>query len=219
MYPTLPAVSSAAEMSHGYPAPVSSAPVSSLAANFSDSRRYDVGVLRRANDKSTSTSTAEDVEMEFTNSDAGKQNQEISNSLIDPSLGTSKQQQLQQQDAAPKPVEQQQPVTSNTQEIEAELTRTFELQKALETCNTMRAAIAQQMQEFQNQAVAQASVIDQQQDGDGDHAMSGDIQQQPPQQQQQQDAQPQQPQQQQQKVEEPTDEQALYPILRAVEAC
>lgn len=220
MYPTLPAVSTAAEMSHGYPAPVSSAPVSSLAANFPDSRRYDVGVLRRANEKSTSTSTAEDVEMEFTNSD-GK---EISNSLIDPSLGSSKQQQQQQQQgAAPASKPADQAVSNSHDDLEAELTRSINLQKAYDTVTAMRNAITEQLMALQADNVTGTQQQQGQgQDGDGDHAMGGDIDhsQPQPQQQQQQDDQPQQVQpQQQQKVEEPTDEQALYPILRAVEAC
>ena len=73
-YPTLPAVSND-NGSNGYAAPVSSAPASSLGTNFesSEARRYTVPVLRRAQE--VSEMSLEDHKPE------------ISNSMIDPSLG------------------------------------------------------------------------------------------------------------------------------------
>lgn len=74
MYPSLPAVASADNSQNGYPAPVSSAPASSLGPNFesAEARRYTVPVLRRAQG-------VEDMSLEDPKG--------ISSSLIDPSLG------------------------------------------------------------------------------------------------------------------------------------
>jgi hypothetical protein len=78
MYPTLPTAVSSGDMSGGYPAPVSSAPTSSLASAFDsgERRRYAVNVLQKAK-------PASDVDMDFgdeTKSDI------VADSNIDPSL-------------------------------------------------------------------------------------------------------------------------------------
>ncbi|KAI5793607.1 hypothetical protein FPQ18DRAFT_258511 [Pyronema domesticum] len=77
MYPTLPGVSSA-DISSGYPAPVSSAPASSLGSAFdsTDRRRYPVGVLQRAQPENKEQ---DDVTME--------EGTATLDPMIDPSLG------------------------------------------------------------------------------------------------------------------------------------
>jgi len=74
-YPSLPTLVSSD--SNGYPAPVSSAPASSLGSQFSAQRRYDIPVLRKAQDSSSSTTPT-----------AASTAEEIANSLIDPSLNS-----------------------------------------------------------------------------------------------------------------------------------
>jgi len=76
MYPSLPTAVSSGDVGGGYSAPVSSAPASSLGTNFesNEARRYPVGVLRKA----------KEVEMDY---EASTAKDELSDSMIDPSLG------------------------------------------------------------------------------------------------------------------------------------
>ncbi|TGZ81109.1 hypothetical protein EX30DRAFT_364126 [Ascodesmis nigricans] len=82
IYPNLPTVVTSAEISHNYAA-VSSAPATSLAANFDDNRRYNVGMLRRARADDDTTSTGA-VDVSSPNYDKSTS---ISSAMIDPSLG------------------------------------------------------------------------------------------------------------------------------------
>ncbi|KAA8898925.1 hypothetical protein FN846DRAFT_961634 [Sphaerosporella brunnea] len=81
MYPSLPATVSSAGVTGGYPAPVSSAPTSSLASAFEagERRRYPVGVLQKAKPAETPA----DVDMGEFSEDT---KQEVSDAMIDPSL-------------------------------------------------------------------------------------------------------------------------------------
>lgn len=80
MYPSLPAVPTSSD---GYPAPVSTAPASSLGPTFDSEqrRRISVGVLQKARP----SNEQEDVDMD--RDDNADKKSEVSDSLIDPELG------------------------------------------------------------------------------------------------------------------------------------
>jgi hypothetical protein len=81
MYPTLPTAVSSGDINGGYPAPVSSAPTSSLASAFdsAERRRYAVNVLQKAKPA--------DVDMDFGEETETKPDV-VSDANIDPSLDT-----------------------------------------------------------------------------------------------------------------------------------
>ncbi|KAL7271178.1 hypothetical protein RUND412_006077 [Rhizina undulata] len=82
IYPSLPTVASSGEVGSGYPAPVSTAPTSSLGPTFDQEqrRRFSVGVLQKPRSEDN------DVDMEGDDEDQAAKKVEISNSLIDPEL-------------------------------------------------------------------------------------------------------------------------------------
>lgn len=99
MYPTLPAAVTSSEMSAGYPAPVSTAPATSLGPTFESDqrRRISVGVLQKASRSSEDT----DVDMGTDDIFGNPKKNEISSSLIDPELGALSGETMQQQQETP----------------------------------------------------------------------------------------------------------------------
>jgi hypothetical protein len=176
MYPSLPTTVSA---NGSYNAPVSSAPAASLGPTFdsAERRRYSVGVLQKA----------KDVDMTYEE----EVKQEISNSLIDPSLGS-----LDAQSHSQKTV----------------VARDSELIQNLKVY--IKSLIAEHEEREKQGPVnpeGQGRQQEQQQEGgDQDHAMTDAPPAEAPEVKESGDS---------KENEQESDAQALYPILKAVAAC
>lgn len=186
MYPTLPTAVSNGDVNGGYPAPVSSAPVSSLGSTFDapENRRYAVGVLRKAN------LAKDDIDMDYVDDS----NQEIGDAMIDPSLGA-----LTEVNSA-----------AAVQE-KAALARDSELIGSLREYVKMLLTEEEEREKRGEPSTsnnANGSAIHE--EGQGDHDMGEAPEQ---------TEQDHQLQQESKESQQQTDAQALYPILKAVEAC
>ncbi|KAI5847768.1 hypothetical protein DFP73DRAFT_577677 [Morchella snyderi] len=174
MYPSLPAIPTSGE---AYPAPVSTAPASSLGPTFESEqrRRISVGVLQRAKP----VQADQDVDMD--RDDNADKKSEVSDSLIDPELGA-----LSAEVSAPAAPEDP----------------AKEWEKNIELLSNLRDYVKSLLQEEEKKEITEQEQDQVMTDQDGgvnaepgqEGVDNGGAE----------------------KTEEQTDEQALYPVLRAV---
>lgn len=190
MYPTLPAAVTSSEMSAGYPAPVSTAPATSLGPTFESDqrRRISVGVLQKAR-----SSEDTDVDMGTDDMYTSPKKNEISSSLIDPELGALSGETMQQQPEAP-------PTAAAAEKDEA-----VSWERSIGVINSLRDYVKELLREEDEKEKRGEGEDHIMTDHDG--GVDGSNAEQQPQEENASD---------EPAKEEQTDAQALYPVLRAV---